>query len=182
MHERQFWSYPINVSQTKVLKEVQYRADLEGDHKGQVKGIAWSSLIFPNFDKAQEYLLNCGKNMAVQYKDLPKEEPKAVQTAREKVKETEHKYFDADRKFHFENVKSEFIGCKKCGSKINRTYLKKNYCPICNNDLRPNTTLEKIGKYKAEWEKAKNNLNEEINKAKAKNCEMKWLVSFEYHC
>ena len=42
---------------------------------------------------------------------------------------------------------SEFIGCPTCNSKIARTYLTSNYCPVCKHDLRSNTTVLRLQGY-----------------------------------
>ena len=48
-----------------------------------------------------------------------------------------------------------YIGCKKCGSKLSRKYLTGNYCPLCKNDLRSATVVERLKKLcdkKAEYQ------------------------------
>lgn len=34
------------------------------------------------------------------------------------------------------------IGCKKCGSQLAKDYLKDDFCPLCGNDLRGQSTIE----------------------------------------
>lgn len=77
--------------------------------------------------------------------------------------------------------KSELIGCKCCGSKIARKYLKNNFCPVCHSDLRPETTLNRIAALKAKADKLHDAVLKEETKIAKKNGNVRWLVKIEYH-
>ncbi len=36
------------------------------------------------------------------------------------------------------------IGCKKCGSQLAKEFLKDDFCPLCGNDLRSQSTLDTL--------------------------------------
>lgn len=92
-----------------------------------------------------------------------------------------------ENKIHYEGVKSQFISCKKCGSKLASKYIGKtirNTCPACYTDLRPASTLSAISNAKQKWEKAKAELKKaelKMQKTKESKAKIKWLVKVEYH-
>ena len=91
------------------------------------------------------------------------------------------KYNDLAFAFHFANAKSELIGCKCCGSKISRKYLKNNFCPVCHSDLRPETTLNRIDTLKAKADKLYDEVLNETTKIAKKSGNIRWLIKIEYH-
>ena len=66
---------------------------------------------------------------------------------------------------------SKYIGCAHCGSKLSLEYLHGEKCPLCNNDLRPQSIIDKIKWY-----------DEKVKKCKEKYREKYWLAKVEYHC
>lgn len=84
-------------------------------------------------------------------------------------------------------MKSAYVSCKNCGSKLASSYFGGrlgNNCPICGADLRPESTLTAINNAKANAEKAKKELRVEekkINNKSKKNAKVVWLVKTEYH-
>ena len=83
-----------------------------------------------------------------------------------KAKELEKKYEEAiDRVYKIaeENsplrVKAEYIGCKGCGSRLAKRYIRQSYkyckCPVCGCSLFSNTAQERIRKADGKAEKAK---------------------------
>ena len=91
------------------------------------------------------------------------------------------KYNELASAFHFTNAKAEYIGCKNCGSKIARKYLRRNFCPVCNADLRPETTLNRIAALKAKADKSSDTLKAELTKQAMKAKNVRWLVKIEFH-
>jgi len=81
-------------------------------------------------------------------------ETKASEKQREKLQKD---YREANEKFHkiagdclvaFQNTKSSLVGCKKCGSRLNRKHLKANLrntvtC-ICGGELYSDTILKRL--------------------------------------
>lgn len=66
-----------------------------------------------------------------------------------RIKETEEKYQVYSSKHSVQTFKSEFVGCKKCGSKLKRELLFSEFCPLCKTDLRSKTTVDTLQRYKA---------------------------------
>ena len=62
------------------------------------------------------------------------------------------------KKHSIHNLKSEYIGCKQCGSKLKLKLIHGDICPLCYNDLRSKTTVQKLKEYSI----AMNNIQEEI--------------------
>lgn len=66
---------------------------------------------------------------------------------------------------------SKYIGCSNCGSKLSIDYLHTEKCPLCNTDLRPESTIEKIKWY-----------DKKVKECKEKYKEKYWVAKVEYHC
>lgn len=82
------------------------------------------------------------------------------------------------------DFKSQYLGCKKCGSKLNKDYLKSNKCPLCHEDMRSDTVLKNIARLRnLEKELGKAIREEELRLSEkaGKKCEILWLVKVEYH-
>jgi hypothetical protein len=68
------------------------------------------------------------------------------------------------------NAKSKFIGCKVCGSKINRSFIKDTSCPICNKATLISATDEKrIARANTKIEKTRFALQQARQKANKQN-------------
>ena len=80
---------------------------------------------------------------------------------------------------HVSNRKSQFIGCPKCQSKVNKDYISDpDRCPVCHTLLLSNTVQDTIKRYKSNivrWEK----------QAKESGSKQKhdwyWYVVTDYH-
>lgn len=77
-----------------------------------------------------------------------------------------NRYYDTLEKCNPFNVKSTYVTCRSCGSKLNREFMAKNYlhgiiskikCPVCNSEvgLYSKTYNERIDKAKAYYDKIK---------------------------
>ena len=77
--------------------------------------------------------------------------------------------------------KSVLITCKKCGSKLNKDYLKKSCCPLCKNDLRSNTVKAASDRYEEKIRKLKKDIQTEEAKASGKAV-VRYLVMYEEYC
>lgn len=83
-----------------------------------------------------------------------------------KIEKAMNRYYDTLEKCNPFNVKSAYVTCRSCGSKLNREYMAKNYlhviihkikCPVCNSEvgLYSKTFNERIDKAKAHYDKIK---------------------------
>ena len=81
------------------------------------------------------------------------------------------KYIDAHSILSSDR-KSKFVSCQSCGSRLNRTLLKKEKCPVCGADLRSRTTIETIDRYNGNikrWTKEYRELDKKHYEQQMKN-------------
>lgn len=88
---------------------------------------------------------------------------------RAKVTEWEKKRDDFIETHSIYRRSSTYIGCPECGSKLYLGYIKGEKCPLCNTDLRPKSTIEKIKWYDKKTKECR------------KNKEKCWLAKIEWH-
>lgn len=152
--------------------------------------------ICDSYEEAEEFIDRMDNGFyddhAVRFKSYKHiKKPKYLTDKIERLSELRKELKDMQTTYHFEEHKAKFIGCKSCGSKINNEiYMRKNrpnlnYCPICGEDLRPQSTLDRVEKKK----EAISNLEKSIKKDEKKfeekqksQAEIFWLVKLEVHC
>lgn len=84
---------------------------------------------------------------------------------------------------HFEDFKSKLFSCKACGSKLATEYLKTITCPLCENDLRPESIKEREKKLHTRLEKKEKERKGLEDKGKDKPSLVRkemWYVKIEY--
>ena len=79
--------------------------------------------------------------------------------------------------YSVDTVKSKYIACKHCGSKLAVSYIKSNKCPLCGEDLRPQSVQDRFKRLMAKVKK----LEETVVTKKKKGAKIYWLVKIEYH-
>lgn len=104
---------------------------------------------------------------------------KAMQAVEDRIKAVRQKRDDYAEKFHVKHRNADFIGCKMCGSKLKREYLRSNKCPLCGSDLRSDSVIKKLGEYEVKLDDLGNKYRE---LAKKQPGTVKWLVKYEFHC
>ena len=191
MHVIQMAFYPAKKLQTqsarlkiqKYWDDVAAREDYQEGCTGLLSNICWNDKVVPFNSKqdAADYLQSeSGKHdylqMAVLYKEVKptaklKELKDKLEEAAEELKKTSSPYYSSS------TVKSKFIGCKHCGSKLAVSYIKGNTCPLCGEDLRPESELKRVARLKDKVKKLKENIKTIENR----NFELYWLVKVEYH-
>lgn len=187
-HTIQHYDYPVNVDKKKVEQElanyVAKRCFQEGGHLSKIRWI--DSEPCANEDEARIKIEHLDKGwydcIAVKYYDaynIP--ETEKIKALRAANTQAYCKYNELASAFHFTNAKAEYIGCKNCGSKIARKYLQRNFCPVCNADLHPTTTLNRIATLKAKADKSSDTLKAELTKQAMKAKNVRWLVKIEFH-
>ena len=80
--------------------------------------------------------------------------------------------------------KAEYIGCPECGSKLKRTLLKGNSCPLCHAEMRSKTTMETLQRYDANCDELTKKIKAEERKMQEKmrkQAKVVWLIKTEYH-
>lgn len=48
-----------------------------------------------------------------------------------------------------ENLQAKYIGCKHCGSKVNKDYIHNNSCPVCHNNMLSDTVQKRLDAFNA---------------------------------
>ena len=200
MHEMHTEVFSMKTSKEKITSAMDSYARRHGEYHQGIGRIDWKDGMkpFSNEDEAYDYISHNlfgdyeqvavpflkTENIEDQVKGHPRLEAsyRKVQEMAEKATKAWSEYEDLNNAFHFKDAKSELVGCKNCGSKIARKYLKSNKCPVCGHDLRPRSLLDRIEAKKEksrEYRKQESQLRKAFEK-KLKSEEM-WLVKIEYH-
>lgn len=190
MHQICYNNFPVSTPKEKIEKFLNDRADRDGDGGGLYNRIRFIDLTFDYRENAEEYIkandTGWYDQLAVKYRFQKDFKPsKTLLNLQSRVAKAYKELYDLSYKFHFADHKSEFIGCKGCGSKISLKYLRRNTCPVCGFDMRPKTTLDKIEALKLkhdELQKAAHDKEHEERMKSIKKAETFWLVKTEYHC
>lgn len=191
-HEILYLDYNENADRRKVQNEldtyVQKKCWQEGS-SGLLNPIRWLDHICVDREEAVSYIQGHNRGyydqVAVMYRVYPKLKPsKTMETLSKRLEAERDKLRSYSQAHSVSSFKAEFVGCPNCGSKLKKTLLKGESCPLCRTDLRSKTTLETIQRYE-------NNIRELMKQIKAeerkqnekavKNSTIKWLVKIEYH-
>jgi len=192
MHNIRTSVYNENVDKKRVQRywdDYAAREDYMEGCCGLNKDIRWINHICDNEEEAEKYIEEHDSKwydqLAVKFKDYGNIKPsKALLELQRREKEIEDKIAKTEGKIHYSNVKSAFISCRNCGSKIASSYIRSNNCPVCHEDLRPTTVLETIQGYKEKRKELKAKIKTEelkLQKKMEKSATIKWLVKIEYH-
>lgn len=186
-HNVNYSVYAENVNKDRVQAEWDAVARVEGRGEGSSglpEKIRWFVPIMDNIEEAKEYIRihDSGDyaQLAVRFR-MPAERSKKTAELEERLSITRGKFQALNQKPHFAGVKSEFVGCKNCGSRIATKYLKGNFCPVCHTDMRPETVRKRLNILSENIEKAEKAYQEGIRADAKKSKTVKWLVKTEYH-
>lgn len=186
MHNIEYMSFDESCNRQAVFKEinsyVQRQTVGEGGHG--IDKIRWLDdvPVCKNEQEAEDVIKRKDRgwydNLAVRYHA----QKSAPETAREKnlhdkLLKQKRAYDEVLNFLYPEKLTSAMLTCKNCGSKLARTYLKNNFCPVCRTDLRPESLLKKINSAKEKYTKTA----DEYRDLMCKNGKIKWLVKYEYH-
>lgn len=184
MHE----TYPLGVNRKKVeasWDNYVAHADYGEGASGLPNPIRWiENGVSESYSEAEKRIekLDDGwyDQLAVKYKEYQPCKTKKYLDLKTRLAEARKSYDEKVNRVHYsaQNVSSEFVGCKHCGSKIAVKYIKKNFCPVCGNDLRPASTLQNIENARKKVEDLEKQISIEESKAKY---EIRWLLKIEYH-
>ena len=184
MHEIVHWTYDIKTNKQEILAEASEYADRNGDYTGQIEGIRYLDNVYDSYEDAVKATESLDRgwydNFAVKYRDVSSASSAKITDIQRRIKETKKKEADYIKAHDIHTFKSQFIGCKECGSKLSISHMRGNSCPLCSTDLRSETTLNTIKSYE---EKIKTLQKQELTERKkqASKSPLKWLVKFEFH-
>ena len=189
-HEIRHLEYADTTDKRVISADADELATRDGDyHHGLDKAIRFIDFICEDREKAYEYISSHDKgwydNLAVKFREYPKCEPtKALLTLKDRQKKEHEKRIAYEQAHSVASFKVEYIGCPHCGSKLKRTLLHGNSCPLCRTELRSKTTMDTLKRYEDNIKSLSKQILEEerkINKKNEKKAKIKWLVKIEYH-
>jgi hypothetical protein len=186
MHNIGYMSQPENVKRDWVMSVISQEAEDNGD--GYYGPMHWHDEIKPleNREAAEARIKQLDRGWyndhAVRYYsyDDAKVTNKMVEY-RQQIAKLQKKKAEYAEKNSVRNFKADYIGCKQCGSKVSRKHLCTDFCPVCHNDLRSETTKTTLLNYDARIRELWNKIEEEKKKQKSAKKTM-WLIKYEYHC
>lgn len=155
--------------------------------------ICFTDYVFDNYEDACDYLSRTFgdyREIAVKYFDYPQfKVTKAMIVVDEQIEKYRNILAELDKPHYADpTLKSITVKCKYCNAVLPTKYCGKSYrnnCPICGNDLRPTSTIEKVGKYNEKlnelYKKRKQLVSAEQKKNKSK-ATLRWAVGCEVHC
>lgn len=142
-------------------------------------------ILFNGYEEAEEILerrrSEWSRNYTgyVAFRDLESfNKTKRIIELKEKIESETEKKIRYGLDNNVKDQKADYIGCRKCGSKINKTYIQANRCPVCDFDLRSDNFKKRMAGYQEKIDKLTKELNEEKKKNAAK-APVKYLVMYE---
>lgn len=116
---------------------------------------------------AAVYPYNFIQTICLPFKDTSEaKDTKKILDIKKRIEETYDKRDAYINSHHVRDFKAVYIGCRCCGSKINKEYLWDNHCPVCKSELRSKTVIETIHAYDKRIAELKKQLREEKSKQK----------------
>lgn len=187
-HVYDFAVFPEKTSKEKMFKSSQEFAFFNVDREENPSGSYFNqwiqhSEVLDSESEAESFLNRQGIYVdgCVRFREPAKPSAKMI-NLEERIKTTRQKKHKFDKVHNVTSRKSAFIGCNNCGSKIARNYLRGDYCPVCNKDLRAEYIVKKLKEYDEKIEFLKEEYKKEKKKQAKKRSVVKWLVKTEVHC
>lgn len=186
-------STPKDAIQQECDEWGDYNCDPEergGCYGGLESPIRFTDKTFASFEEARDYLYSTVGSylqIAVKYKVYP--EVKASKTMSDltaRIAEYNRKVAVLNQP-HYKGVKQATVKCKACGSSLATRFCGDTYsnaCPVCRADLRPQSTLDKLNKYKSTIKDLEKKLKAETARQNQKNeskAKYFWAVCCEVH-
>lgn len=194
-HNIKYGVYSENVNKKKVEADWNNYAaheDWQEGASGLVRSIRWiEDEILNSEAEAQDYIEKHDDGnydqLAIRFRDIYIKSgmSKKYDALGKKLNGLKAEYQHKSSIAYATTVKSEYVGCKHCGSKLATRYIQNtNKCPLCHSDLRSPTTLANLERLKeriSETEKQFKEERERLSKKLIKSAKIKWLVKIEYH-
>lgn len=170
-----------------------YNADLEergGCLCGLGSPIQFTNLVFDSRDEADAYLdktFGRYNQTAVRYKQYPPVKPSAdIADLNRRIGEYDQRIAKLNAP-HYRGAKQATVKCKKCGSSLATAYCGTtwhNNCPVCREEMRPQSTLDKIDSYKhtvITLKDKRDKLVKERDRKRKEQPVLFWAVACEVH-
>ena len=190
MHEIRYFKYDEDTNKKEIENEMYDISIKYSDYGGKInRRIRWLDNICEDEESAYKYIESFDNGyydqLAVRFRVYPNCEPtKTLFSLKERKQKEIVKRNDYEKAHSIASFKVEYVGCSKCGSKLKRTLIRENSCPLCKAELRSKTTLETIKRYENNIDRLEQQIKEEqkkTNKKNIKKSKVKWLVKIEYH-
>lgn len=198
-HSIQFYKVEVNKGE-KGKQEIEAIANEDAIHEGDYRSplnqpIRWIDKVYEDYEAAEKGIETHDNGwydqLAVKYKEYEKvKDTKTIENLAKRLENYEKDLLDYKIKNSIVNRKSQFVGCDKCGSKINKKYVNSNAynqhywntCPLCHNQLSSKTILDTIDKKEKRINETRSKLKEmrKNNERKGKH-RLMWLVKTEFH-
>ena len=188
-HNIKHFTYAEKENKNRIQKDldtyVSHETWQEGGHG--TGGIRWLDAVCKSREEAEQYIEKHDRGwydcLAVRYEAPIQFTSKKLEELKQAVITSYKVYEDRANMNYPSTLTSEFIGCKSCGSRLNRAKMAAkpdgNKCPVCREDLRTDTILKSIETAKNKWKRVTAQKEEYINSHAKK--ERRWLVKIEYH-
>lgn len=192
MHRIMTIIFPEDANREDVQRMLDERAACDGQGEGATglpSPISWNRYICKSEDEARKWIEDHDRSyaqLAVRFEsdDVLQLSAKCRELMKRKD-QAYRRYHGLADKVHYGNVKSAFVSCRKCGSRLSTRHIRSNICPMCSHDLRPESTIEAIRKAEKALREAEKAYRDEFRICERKNRRGKgiqWLVKAEWHC
>lgn len=185
MHNIHYIVEAENVNRTKVMDRIVAHARRDGD--GYASKMTWHECTPPlsSEDAAKKWIDEKDNGWyddhAVRFYDYSNVKKSAkIEQYEKKIAELKQASKEYEKAHSVHSFKAQYIGCPKCGSKLNKDCFTGERCPLCHTELRSETTTSKLEWYKHQVLKLKVKIEEEQVKSKNK-AKVMWLIKYEYH-
>lgn len=123
---------------------------------------------------------NCIKDLNYGVLFYGRKQTKKTGELEEKKKKLINKLADYEQAHSIKGLKAQYIACPTCGSKLKRELLCDEKCPVplCRKDLRSESVLRTIEKYRFDIF----HLEEQIDSSFKKTDEIWWVVHGQIMC
>lgn len=180
-------SYIEAIANEDAIRQGDYAEPLHNE-------IRWIDETYEDYEDAERAIerLDNGwyDQLAVKYKEYEgAKKTKTIESLEERIERYERDLIEYKEKNSVVNRKSQFVGCNKCESKINKKYVESrirlwtwNTCPLCKNQLSSNSVLHAIETKEERIRETREKLHElvKINNQKGKH-KLMWLLKTEFH-
>lgn len=179
-----------NTIEARVNEDAIYESDSRSELPSHIRFI--ENKVYSDQQAAHEAIEKLDKGwydqLAVKYNSFEKvKETKTIANLRDRITKAEQGLLDYKSANAIKNRKSQYAGCTKCGSKVNKDYIADsgynwNKCPLCGEELSSKTVLNSITNKRDKIDEMTKDLNKKVreNSKKGKKS-VKWLVKTEFH-